>query len=454
MKLWSKPSVQAVHKIIEEFTVGSDRDFDLLLAEHDVAGSLAHGAMLHSIGLLAPEEWRSLREALRAIADEIRAGDFAIEPDIEDVHSQIEVLLTRRLGEIGKKIHSGRSRNDQIALDCKLFFRAELQRVVSSVERLFSTLLALAEKHKDVLIPGYTHLQIAMPSSFGVWFSAFAESLADDAHILLSAYRLVNKNPLGSAAGYGSSFPLNRRMTTELLGFDDLNYNVAYAQMGRGKVERVLAQALSAPAATLGKLAMDVTLFMSQNFGFMSFPDNLTTGSSIMPHKKNPDVFELMRAHCNRLLALPNEITLLTANLPSGYHRDVQLLKEIVFPAFERLRAALDVAEFALRSVIVRRDILTDERGRELYAYLFSVELVNSYVLEGEPFRDAYRRVGEEIANGRFAPPDAGTLRHTHEGGIGNLCLPEIRSTMQRALAEFPFDRVAEALRRLWNEDV
>ena len=454
MKLWSKPSGEAVHKTVEEFTVGNDRDFDLLLAEHDIAGSLAHGAMLNSIGLVTPEEWLALRNALREVAEETRAGVFRIEPEVEDVHSQIELLLTRRLGETGKKIHSGRSRNDQIALDCKLFFRAELERVVQSVERLFSTLLHLAERHSEIIIPGYTHLQIAMPSSFGVWFSAFAESLADDAHILGSAYRLVNKNPLGSAAGYGSSFPLNRRMTTELLGFDDLNYNVAYAQMGRGKVERVLAQALSAPAATLGKLAMDVTLFMSQNFGFVSFPDNLTTGSSIMPHKKNPDVFELVRAHCNRLLALPNEITLLTANLPSGYHRDVQLLKEIIFPAFERLRSALDVAEFALRSIIVRRDILTDERGRELYAYLFSVELVNSYVLEGAPFRDAYRRVGEEIASGGFAPPSAETLRHTHEGSVGNLCLPEIRSIMERARAEFPFARVAEAMRRIWSEDI
>lgn len=450
MKLWSKAAT-LTNQAIERFTVGRDRELDLLLAEYDVAGSLAHGAMLCSIGLLTNEEWSDLQRELRHIAQEIRKGGFRIDDDVEDVHSQVELLLTRRLGDIGKKIHSGRSRNDQVAVDCKLFFRAELQRVVHASEALFLRLLALAEMHKDVLLPGYTHFQIAMPSSFGLWFGAYAESLVDDVSMLLAAYTITNKNPLGSAAGYGSSFPLNRQMTTELLGFGDLHYNVVYAQMGRGKTERIIAQALGSVAATLGKMAMDITLFMSQNFAFVSFPDDLTTGSSIMPHKKNPDVFELIRARCNRLLALPNEITLLTANLPSGYHRDAQLLKEVIFPAFENIHACLEIAEFALGQIQVRGDILEDERGKALYAYLFSVEAVNALALEGVPFRDAYRRVGDDIAEGRFLP--SRTVRHTHEGSIGNLCLPEIRAAMERTLAQFPFERVELSMKRLLGED-
>lgn len=450
MKLWSK-STTVTNQAIERFTVGRDRELDMMLAEYDVLGSLAHGAMLHSINLLTSEEWSALQAELRNIVSEMRRGNFRIDDDVEDIHSAVELLLTRRLGDTGKKIHSGRSRNDQVALDCKLFFRAELRHIVLAAEALFMRLLSLADTHKTSLLPGYTHLQIAMPSSFGLWFSAYAESLVDDVAMLLTAYCVVNKNPLGSAAGYGSSFPLNRRMTTELLGFDDMNYNVIYAQMGRGKAERITAQALSSLAATLGKMAMDVTLFMSQNFGFISFPDDLTTGSSIMPHKKNPDVFELIRARCNRLQALPNEITLLTANLPSGYHRDAQLLKEAIFPAFESMKACLDIAEFALANITVRPDILDDERGKALYAYLFSVEVVNDLALQGVPFRDAYKRVGDDIAAGRFQP--SCEVRHTHEGSIGNLCLSEIQVAMERLLAEFPFDRVEQATKRLLGEE-
>ncbi|MBD1209221.1 MAG: argininosuccinate lyase [Ignavibacteria bacterium] len=450
MKLWSKSSTRT-DEAVERFTVGRDRELDHALAEYDVAGSLAHGAMLHSINLLTSDEWRGLQRELRNIGREVRAGKFQIEDGIEDVHSEVELLLTRRLGDTGKKIHSGRSRNDQVALDCKLFFREELRRIAQSTEAFFNRLISLADSHKNALLPGYTHLQIAMPSSFGLWFSAYAESLADDMIMLLAAYRITNKNPLGSAAGYGSSFPLNRRMTTELLGFDDLNYNVIYAQMGRGKTERIIAQALSSLAATLGKMAMDITLFMSQNFGFVSFPDDLTTGSSIMPHKKNPDVFELIRARCNRLLALPNEITLLTANLPSGYHRDAQLLKEAIFPAFESMKECLEIAEFALGQIAVRTDILDDERGKALYAYLFSVEVVNEYALQGMPFRDAYKRVGEDIATGNFVP--SREIKHTHEGSIGNLCLEEITATMQRTISEFPFERVEQAMKNLMGDE-
>ncbi len=450
MKLWSKSSTRT-DEAVERFTVGHDRELDHALALYDVAGSLAHGAMLHSINLLTSEEWQGLQRELRNIGREVRDGAFQIEDGIEDVHSEVELLLTRRLGDTGKKIHSGRSRNDQVALDCKLFFREELRRIVEGTDALFQRLINLAETHKNALLPGYTHLQIAMPSSFGLWFSSFAESLADDVTMLLAAYRITNKNPLGSAAGYGSSFPLNRRMTTELLGFDDLNYNVIYAQMGRGKTERIIAQALSSLAATLGKMAMDITLFMSQNFGFVSFPDDLTTGSSIMPHKKNPDVFELIRARCNRLLALPNEITLLTANLPSGYHRDAQLLKEAIFPAFESMKECLEIAEFALKQISVRTNILDDERGKALYAYLFSVEVVNEYALQGMPFRDAYKRVGEDIAAGNFVP--SREIKHTHEGSIGNLCLEEITATMQRTLAEFPFERVERAMKQLLGDE-
>ena len=449
MKLWSKSNT-TTNEAAERFTVGRDRELDMLLAEYDVQGSLAHGEMLASIGLLTSEEWSDIQRELRKLYKDIETGNFTISSGVEDIHSQVEFLLTERLGDTGKKIHSGRSRNDQVAVDCKLFFRAELKRVVEGVSTLFATLLRLSDTHKNVLLPGYTHLQIAMPSSFGLWFGAFAESLADDLSMLLTAYRLANKNPLGSAAGYGASFPLNRRLTTELLGFDDLHYNVVYAQMSRGKTERVIAQALASVAATLGKLAMDITLFMSQNFGFVRFPNELTTGSSIMPHKKNPDVFELIRARCSRLAALPNEITLLTHNLPSGYHRDAQLLKECVFPAFESLSECLDIAEFALNHISVREDILTDERGRDLYAYLFSVEEVNRLALAGMPFRDAYKEVGNAIEAGTFQP--SGEVHHTHEGSIGNLCLAEIESVFQGTLVQFPFARVEAAVKRLVRE--
>jgi argininosuccinate lyase len=446
MKLWSKSNT-TTNEAIETFTVGRDRELDILLAEYDVLGSLAHGEMLAHIGLLTSEEWRDLQRELRSLYYEIQSGNFSIEQGVEDVHSQVEFLLTQRLGDTGKKIHSGRSRNDQVAVDCKLFFRSELWSIAQQVSMLFKRLILLAEAHKDVLLPGYTHLQIAMPSSFGLWFGAYAESLSDDLLMLLAAYRIANKNPLGSAAGYGSSFPLNRRMTTDLLGFDDLHYNVVYAQMSRGKTERVIAQALASVAGTLGKMAMDITLFMSQNFAFLRFPNELTTGSSIMPHKKNPDVFELIRARCSRLAALPNEITLLTHNLPSGYHRDAQLLKEAIFPAFENLSACLNIAEFALAQVQVRKDILSDERGKELYLYLFSVEEVNNYVLAGMPFRDAYKRVGEDIEAGKFAPEIH--IRHTHEGSIGNLCLTEIQAAFESTIQEFSFARVERAVEQL-----
>ncbi|TAD93618.1 MAG: argininosuccinate lyase, partial [Bacteroidetes bacterium] len=440
--------------LVERFTVGRDRELDIFLAEYDVQGSLAHGEMLQSIGLLTSEEWQALQAELRALYKRILAGDFAIEDGVEDVHSQVEFLLTERLGDTGKKIHSGRSRNDQVALDCKLFFRAKITHIVQQMHRLFERLLALAEAHKHVLLPGYTHLQIAMPSSFGLWFGAYAESLADDLAQMLAAYKLVNKSPLGSAAGYGASFPLNRRKVADALGFDGIHTNVVYAQMTRGKAERVLAQALAGVAATLGKMAMDVTLFMSQNFGFISFPSDLTTGSSIMPHKKNPDVFELIRARASRIVALPNEITLLLHNLPSGYHRDAQLLKEAMFPAFESLSACLEIAEFSLRHIRVREDILSDERGKDLYAYLFSVEAVNALVLGGLPFRDAYKKVGNEIEHGTFSSAEflQNALQHTHEGSIGNLCLEEIRSQFAEHHAAFNFTQVESAIMRLVGE--
>jgi argininosuccinate lyase len=446
MKLWSTSST-TTNEAVERFTVGQDRELDILLAEYDVLGSLAHGEMLAHIGLLTSEEWRDIQRELRNLYQEIQSGTFIIQDGIEDIHSQVEFLLTERLGDTGKKIHSGRSRNDQVAVDCKLFFRNELRRIVEKVSLLFNRLISLAEAHKNVLLPGYTHLQIAMPSSFGLWFGAYAESLADDLLMLLAAYRITNKNPLGSAAGYGSSFPLNRRMTTDLLGFSDLHYNVVYAQMSRGKTERVIAQALASVAATLGKMAMDITLFMNQNFGFVRFPNELTTGSSIMPHKKNPDVFELIRARSSRLAALPNEITLLTHNLPSGYHRDAQLLKEAIFPAFESLSACLEIAEFALAHIHIREDILSDERGKELYSYLFSVEEVNNHVLAGMPFRDAYKRVGEDIAAGTFTPEMS--VRHTHEGSIGNLCLPEIQAAFKQTSEEFFFGDIDIAVEQL-----
>lgn len=409
---------------METFTVGRDLEFDILLAEHDVLGSLAHTQMLQSIGLLTAEELASIHSGLNAILEDIRAGRFSLEPGVEDVHSQVELQLTRSIGETGKKIHSGRSRNDQVLLDIKLFLRASLRQTAAHIQALFERMQSLSEAHRERLLPGYTHFQIAMPSSFGLWFGAYAESLCDDMELLLAAFRIADKNPLGSGAGYGSSFPLQRKMTTELLGFSDLNYNVVYAQMTRGKAEKAVAMALSSVAATLSKLAYDVCLYMNQNFGFITFPDALTTGSSIMPHKKNPDVFELVRAKCNRIQALPNELTLLTNNLPSGYHRDLQLSKEILFPAIAEMDNCLEMTEFMLRHIIVKDGILDDEK----YLHLFSVEAVNELVLAGLPFRDAYRQVGQAIEKGKFSAP--ARLNHTHEGSIGRLCNEEIRARM------------------------
>ncbi|SDM42320.1 argininosuccinate lyase [Catalinimonas alkaloidigena] len=444
MKLWDKGT--ATHQAIEQFTVGRDREMDLYLAPWDVLGTLAHIRMLQSIGLLTQEELGTLTTELRAIHRNIEAGEFAIEEGIEDVHSQVELMLTRKLGDMGKKVHSGRSRNDQVLVDLKLFIRGELRHLVQDIRMLFNRLIILSEKHRQVLLPGYTHFQVAMPSSFGLWFGAYAESLTDDLQLLLAAYRINDQNPLGSAAGYGSSFPLNRQMTTDLLGFERLNWNVVYAQMGRGKVERTVAFALASLGGTLARLAMDATLYMSQNFGFISFPDELTTGSSIMPHKKNPDVWELIRARGNRLQALPNEIGMLTANLPSGYHRDLQLVKESFIPSFADARACLQMCDLMLENIRVRTDILDDDR----YRYLFSVEEVNKEVLSGVPFRDAYKKVGQAIANGQFNPEK--TVHHTHEGSIGNPGNDPIAAKMDALLHEFHFERSESAERRLLTE--
>lgn len=441
MKLWQKD--KASLQEVEQFTVGKDREMDLYLAAFDVLGSLAHIRMLESVGLLSKEELAQLSDGLKVIYREIRSGNFTLEEDVEDIHSQVELLLTKKLGAAGKKIHSGRSRNDQVLVDVKLFLRQAMEELTGEVKDFFELLLKQSERFKDYRYPGYTHLQIAMPSSFGLWFGAYAESLVDDLLVLQAAYRVVNKNPLGSAAGYGSSFPLNRRMTTELLGFEDLNYNVVYAQMGRGKTERIVAQALSNIAATLAKMAMDMTLYMNQNFGFVRFPDELTTGSSIMPHKKNPDVFELIRAHGNRLQALPNELSLMITNLPSGYHRDLQLLKEHLFPAFEQLKDCLRMAALMLENIEVNQGILEDDK----YQYLFSVEEVNKLVLGGMPFRDAYKQVGRDIEKGSFL--HSTELHHTHEGSMGNLCNDEIRRMMTETLQGFPFERIQKAYDRL-----
>ncbi len=441
MKLWQKD--QDTDKIIEKFTIGKDQELDLLLAPYDVIGSLAHTIMLETIGLLEKDELEAIQAELKNIYKEIREGNFIIEPGVEDVHSQVELLLTRKLGETGKKIHSGRSRNDQVLLDLKLFSRSAIEETVQLTKNLFDLLIKLSNKHKDDLLPGYTHLQIAMPSSFGLWFGAYAESLADDLLMVQAAYKIANKNPLGSAAGYGSSFPLNRTLTTELLGFDSLNYNVVYAQMGRGKTERNIGAALASIAATLSKLAMDVCLYISQNFGFISFPDNLTTGSSIMPHKKNPDVFELIRAKCNKIQALPNELALLTTNLPSGYHRDLQILKESFLPAFQELNSCLSIAHYMLQHIDVKDNILQDPK----YLYLYSVEVVNNLVLKGMPFRDAYKEVGKQIQDNNFkAPAD---ITHTHEGSIGNLSNEAIVLQMKEVLSGFMFDDVNQAIEKL-----
>lgn len=442
MKLWQKDT--NVNKEIEKFTIGRDREMDMILAEFDVLGSIAHTTMLESIGLLTREELDTLLEALKGIHTEIKAGLFSIEEGVEDVHSQVELLLTRRLGEVGKKIHSGRSRNDQVLLDLKLYTRDAIEQIVLAVKALFEQLIQLADQYKNHLLPGYTHLQIAMPSSFGLWFGAYAESLADDLNMLLAAYKIANKNPLGSAAGYGSSFPLNRTMTTNLLGFDDLNYNVVYAQMGRGKTEKNVASAIASVAYTLSKMAMDVTLYMNQNFGFITFPDELTTGSSIMPHKKNPDVFELIRAKCNKIQALPNEISLICNNLPSGYHRDLQIIKESFLPAFGDLNDCLNIAGYMLQHIKVKEGILNDDK----YTYLFSVEVVNKLVLEGMPFRDAYKEVGRMIEENTFES-SRHEIRHTHEGSIGNLCLEEIKVQFSEIYQLFNFDKVAYRINNL-----
>ena len=440
-KIWQKSIT--VNELVENFTVGRDTEFDQQMAAFDVLGSLAHTQMLHSIGLMNNDDLQHVQRELKAIYRDIEQGNFTIEPGVEDVHSLVEMLLTQRIGDAGKKIHSGRSRNDQVLVDLKLFFRHELQQVVEETEALFRQLIALSEKHKDVLLPGYTHLQIAMPSSFGLWFGAYAESLADDLELVLAAYKITNKNPLGSAAGYGSSFPLNRTLTTKLLGFDSLNYNVVYAQMGRGKTERIIAQALSSIAATLAKMAMDQALYLSQNFAFVSYPDTLTTGSSIMPHKKNPDVWEIMRGKCNRIQALPNDVTMMTTNLPSGYHRELQLLKELLFPAFTDLKSCLHMATFMLQHVTVNTGILNDPK----YAYLFSVEEVNRLTLSGTPFRDAYKQVGLAIENGEFNPDKK--VNHTHEGSIGNLGNEHIEAGFNKLLNSFDFAKVDNAIKEL-----
>ncbi len=433
MKLWQKNF--DIHEKIEQFTTGRDRETDLLLARYDVLGSLAHIQMLESVGLLTAAELQQLQQGLKEIYCEIESGQFVIREGVEDVHSQVELLLTERLGEVGKKIHSGRSRNDQVLTDIKLFIRAELQKLVENIASFADLLIRQSETYKHVLLPGYTHFQLAMPSSFGLWFAAYAESLADDLLAVQAAYRTADQNPLGSAAGYGSSFPLNRRMTTELLGFADLNYNSVYAQMTRGKTERITAVAMGSVAATLGKLAADVCLYMCQNMDFLTFPRELTTGSSIMPHKKNPDVFELIRAKCNRLQMLPAEIGMILANLPSGYHRDLQLIKENLLPAFAELNDCIDLASYMLERIIVRETIISEEK----YKYLFSVEAVNKEVLAGMSFRDAYKKIGLIIEEGNFHPET--TLSHTHEGSIGNLCNSEIRRKIETIISDFRFDK-------------
>ncbi len=422
MQLWNKGFEP--DQSIENYTVGHDRELDLRLARYDVMGSMAHIKMLEKIGLLTADELNLLLPALQEIADTIERGEFVIEDGVEDVHSQVEFMLTAKLGDVGKKIHSGRSRNDQVLVDLKLFFRDELKRITEAVNRLFVRLQELSEEHRDKLMPGYTHLQVAMPSSFGLWFGAYAESLADDMQLVLAAYNIANQNPLGSAAGYGSSFPLDREMTTELLGFDSPHYNVVAAQMSRGKTERAVASAIAAVASTLGHLAMDVCMWMCNNFGFVKFPDELTTGSSIMPHKKNPDVFEIMRGKCNRLQSLPNELTILTANLPLGYNRDLQLMKDIVFPATTSLIESLDMATFMLGHIEVKDNILDDPR----YDYIFTVEDVNRLVLEGVPFRDAYRQVGLSVQDGTYRPTRE--VHHTHLGSIGNPATAQIAAKM------------------------
>ena len=440
-KLWQKNS--KVSAAVEKFTIGNDQAMDTYLAAYDVLGSIAHTTMLSEVGLLTIIEQTQLKKALIEIYQKIQAGDFKLDPGVEDIHSQIEMMLTESLGDVGKKIHSARSRNDQVLVDIKLFLRAELISMSASVQTFFTLLQEKSEAHKNDLLPGYTHLQLAMPSSFGLWLGAYAESLVDDMTMLQAAYTIVNKNPLGSAAGYGSSFPINRKRTTELLGFETLNYNVVYAQMGRGKAERVTAMALANIADTLSKLSMDACLFMNQNFGFIQFPEELTTGSSIMPHKKNPDVFELIRSYCNRIKALPNEIMMMTTNLPSGYHRDLQLLKEHLFPAFTQLRNCIEMASLMIQNMEVKKDLLEDPK----YQYLFSVEEVNKLVLSGMPFRDAYKQIGMDIEAGKFIYSTQ--MKHTHEGSLGNLCTTQIAATMQKVVASMEIVKVEQQIKQL-----
>lgn len=441
MKLWEKET--KVSKIVERYTVGRDLEFDIQLAPFDVLGSLAHTEMLSTIGLLELEEKDSIHKELKAIYADIMSGDFSMREGVEDIHSQVEIMLTERLGDVGKKIHSGRSRNDQVLVDLKLFMRQEIKEIAEGTELLFNRLVNLSEEYKTVLMPGYTHMQVAMPSSFGLWFGAYAESLVDDLHMLQAAYKIVNKNPLGSGAGFGSSFPLNRKLTTELLGFQDLNYNVVYAMMGRGKAERSLAMGMAAIGASLGKFSMDICQYMGQDFGFISFPDELTTGSSIMPHKKNPDVFELMRGKANRIQALPNDIALMTANLPVGYHREMQLIKEVLFPAIRDLKDCLFMADFMLDKIKINDQLILKDK----YKYLFSVEETNKLVLQGVPFRDAYKQIGMAIEKGDFDPERS--VNHSHEGSIGQLNLEEIKAMMKKGLAAFDFGKWEKAIGEL-----
>ena len=437
-KLWDKGYDEDAR--IDAFTVGHDRELDLELAPFDILGTMAHITMLESVGLLPKADLERLLPELRSLYSLASEGKFEIEPDVEDVHSQVELLLTRALGDIGKKVHTGRSRNDQVLVDLKLFTRARIEKTVRKVESLFKTLQEASEKYKDVLIPGYTHLQVAMPSSFGLWFGAYAESLTGDMTMLKAAWDIVNRNPLGSAAGYGSSAPLDRTMTTKLLGFDDLDYNSIYAQMTRGKMERAVAFAYSSVAETVGRLAFDGCLYSSQNFGFIKLPDALTTGSSIMPHKKNPDVFELVRAHCNKIQGAPVTIRMITGNLPSGYFRDMQILKEVFFPIFDEMDDCLDIVEYAIKGMEVRKDVMSDPK----YSLAFTVEKVNDLVSEGVPFRDAYRKVAASVADGSFEY--SGKLSHTHEGSIGNLCNDKIAERMEKLISGFGFEEVATAI--------
>ena len=441
MKLWDKGIT--VNEAIEKFTVGKDRELDLYLAPYDILGSMAHVIMLESVNLIEKDELPVLLEALKKLYKKAEGGDFVIDEDVEDVHSQVEFLLTQELGDLGKKIHSGRSRNDQVLLDLKLFTRDAIKEIVLATEKLIDVLLAKSEENKEVLMPGYTHLQVAMPSSFGLWFGAYAESLTDDLELLQSAYKIANQNPLGSAAGYGSSFPLNRQMTTDLLGFTNMNYNVVYAQMGRGKVEKIVSFALANIASTLSKLAFDVCLYNSQNFDFVKLPPEFTTGSSIMPHKKNPDVFELIRGKCNKIQGVPNQISTVINNLPGGYFRDLQVVKEVFLPVFEELNDCISVAGLALEKIEVNKNILADSK----YDYLFSVEEVNRLVLSGVPFREAYKIVGEKIENGEYAPDKK--VAHTHEGSIGNLCLGEISQKKSQIVENYNFQDIEKAINQL-----